>query len=286
MPVKKIVVPVRGDGKGEGVLSHAARLAHRHAAHVEVVHCRATPSDLIPYGVVVPSGLREQIKAQAATLADEEEAALRRRFEELMPRIGLEIVESGVPPVDRPSASWVEEPGKQVDVIRVHGRLADVIALARPDRDANLGANSLKAALYQTGRPVLMCPPGPGPGTLGAHVAVAWNGSLEATRAAALGLGLLRGADRVTVLGGPSGHECTDPPAFRRYLAAHGVESDEVSVGTAESSGEAIEKAFRASGADMLVMGAYSHSREHEVIFGGATQHMVDHAPHPVLMTH
>jgi nucleotide-binding universal stress UspA family protein len=36
----------------------------------------------------------------------------------------------------------------------------------------------------------------------------------------------------------------------------------------------------------MLVMGAYSHSREHEVIFGGATQHMVDHAPHPVLMTH
>ncbi len=67
-----------------------------------------------------------------------------------------------------------------VDVIRRHGRLADLIAVPQPDVDRNLGANSLKAALFRTGRPVLMVPNDVAPPeTLGAHVTIAWNGSLE-----------------------------------------------------------------------------------------------------------
>ena len=49
MTLRSILVPVRGDGKGEGVLNHALSLAKRHSAHLEVLHCRPKPEDMIPY---------------------------------------------------------------------------------------------------------------------------------------------------------------------------------------------------------------------------------------------
>ena len=62
-------------------------------------------------------------------------------------------------------------------MIRRHGRLADMICVAKPDVDRSLGANTLKAALFHTGRPVMMCPPTEtAPDALGARVAIAWNG--------------------------------------------------------------------------------------------------------------
>ena len=55
--IHKILVPVRGDGKGDNVLAHAAALARRFSAHIEVTHCRPRPQDLLPYGVPIPSEL-------------------------------------------------------------------------------------------------------------------------------------------------------------------------------------------------------------------------------------
>ena len=156
MSIAKILVPVRGDGKGDNVLAHAAAIARRHNAHIEAVHCRARPQDLIPHGGAVPRALREQLEAQAVELANAEEASLQEKFRARLARLGLDLIESGIPPRDRPSAGWCEEQGKQMDVIKRHGRLADLVAVAKPDRDRNLGVNTLKAALFSTGRPGLI----------------------------------------------------------------------------------------------------------------------------------
>ncbi len=61
-------------------------------------------------------------------------------------RLGLDLIETGIPPRDRPSAERCEEQGKQVDVIKRHRRLAGLVVVAKPDRDRNLGVNTLKAA--------------------------------------------------------------------------------------------------------------------------------------------
>ena len=286
MPVKKILVPVRGDGKGENVLAHAAAIARHHHAHVEVLHCRQRPADMIPYGVVVPSALREQIKRQAAELANTEEAALVRSFEELLPRLGLTRTD-GTNGHDGATASWHEEEGKMADVIRPWGRLADLIVVAKPDRDRNLGTNTLRAALYHAGRPVLMVPPGRAPpAELCRRLAIAWNGSMEASRAVALSLDLLREAEMVTVLDGGARHKASSGAELQRYLAFNGVASEIRAIKAGDEPGKVILREAAAAGADTLVMGAYSHSREHETVFGGATQHVVDHAAMPVVMVH
>ena len=287
MSIAKILVPIRGDGKGENVLAHAAAIARKHNAHIEAVHCRARPQDMIPHGIAVPPALREQLEAQAIELANVEEATLQERFRGRLAALGLDLIETRIPPRDRPSAEWCEEQGKQVDVIKSHGRLADLVVVAKPDRDRNLGVNTLKAALFNTGRPVLICPPADTvPQVLGERIAIAWNGSTEAARAVALALPLIQEADETIVLDGGAGDHGASGDELLRYLEIRGVKARSESISGGDNPGQAILAAAESAGADILVMGAYSHSREHESVFGGATQYVVDRTGMPVVMVH
>jgi nucleotide-binding universal stress UspA family protein len=287
MSIAKILVPIRGDGMGENVLAHAAAIARRHNAHIEAMHCRARPEDMIPHGLAVPTALRKQMQAQVVELANAEEASLQELLSELMGRLGLELIETGVPPRDRPSVGWCEEQGKQMDVIKRHGRLADLVAVAKPDRDRNLGTNTLKAALFNTGRPVLVCPPAEtAPQILGQRIAIAWNGSTEAARAVALALPLIQAADEIIVLDGGTGDHGATGDELLRYLEIRGVRARREPIAGGDNPGQAILATAKDAGADLLVMGAYSHSREYESVFGGATQYIVDRTSMPVVMVH
>ena len=101
MTVRTILVPVRGDGKGEGVLDHALCLARRHAAHLEVLHCRPRPEDLIPFGIFVPASLRKEIVSSAGTLANEEEGKVRDLFDRYCASHDIPMLDSAPWPRDR-----------------------------------------------------------------------------------------------------------------------------------------------------------------------------------------
>jgi len=279
MAIRKIVIPIRGDGKGENVLAHAAALARRYDAHVEALHCRARVEDLMPYGVPVPAFLRKQIEESAHGLANQEEATLREEFATLLGPLGLE---GGTA-----SASWREVPGKQIDVIKANGRLADLIVVAKPDRDRNLGANTLRSALLNTGRPVMMCPPRAGhPATLCDRVAIAWNGSIEAARAVALTSDILQQASEVTVLsGGDEIHGATSENLVA-YLAERGVTARLHRFDPGRAVGQALLTHSDDLGVDTLIMGAYGDSHERETVFGGNTQVVVDKATIPIIFVH
>ena len=281
MSLGKIMIPIRGDGKSENVLAHAAALARRFHAHVEAIHCRPQAKDLMPYGVPVPAFLKKQIAESATDLADEEEKKLRAEFDALLPQLGLTPGKGGN------AASWREEPGKQIDVIRIHGRLADVVVVAKPDRDRNLGANTLRAALFNTGRPVMMCPmQASHPSSLCEHVSIAWNGSVEASRAVALTTDIISAAARVTVL--TAGEEKSGASAenLLEYLELRGVNATLDRFKAERSIGRSLLERSAAAGADTLIMGAYGDSHEKETVFGGNTQTVVDTAEMPVIMVH
>lgn len=281
----RILVPVRGDGMGEAALAHAAALAHRHKAHIVVAHCRARPEEMMPYSTLLPSFARETILSQASELADQEEEALREALHGLADR--LDLAETDQPDGSRATVSFVEELGRMADVVRHNGRLADLIVVSKPDRDGNLGTNALKSAIFQTGRPVLMCPRteevAP---AFGARIAIGWNGSLEAARTVALTLDLAATADHVTVLAAGQGepHGATTEELLEYYrmrgIAAEAHRFD------ARKPGLALLEKTREVGASLLLMGAYGHSHERETLFGGNTQTVVDKAEIPVVLAH
>ena len=283
--IRRIVMPVRGDGKGDNVFAHAAALARRYAAHVVVTHCRARAEDMMPYGVPIPAAMKKLLLSQSATVADQVEAGLKAELEALASSFGVTM--SDAPIEGEPSASWVEEQGRQVDVIKRHGRLADLICVAKPDVDRNLGANTLKAALFNTGRPVMMCPHAdPPPATLGARLAIGWNGSSEASRAVALALPLIEGADDVAILSAGEEAHGTKAEDLESYLSGRGVAVRVERFAATRRIGAELLIRAKAAGADTLVMGAYSDSHERETVFGGNTQQVVDRSTMPVIMVH
>lgn len=286
MTVRTILVPLRGDGKGEGVLDHALCLARRHNAHLEALHCRPRPEDLIPFGVFVPATLRKEIVASAGTLANEEENKVRQLFDRYCRERDIPELNNGPWPRDRVSASWREETGKQAQVIGLRGRLADLIAVAQPDHEQNLGRNTLEAALMETGKLVLMCPPNP-VASVGARVAIAWNGSGESARAVTAALPLLHKADSVTLLTRDGEDLPVSAEEAKDYLAVHDIEAVLRGFKAAPSAvGQALLAGAKDIDADCLLMGAYGQSRRRELVMGGVTQHVVDHADMPIVLMH
>ncbi|MEL7116065.1 MAG: universal stress protein [Pseudomonadota bacterium] len=282
--IRKLMVPVRGDGKGDGVFAHAAVLAKAFGAHVQVVHCQPKAEDMMPFGVVIPDIVRRQIEQAANENAGMNEAHIRSEFKALADRLGLPV---DAPAPGKATASLEDYAGKQVDAVKHYGRLADLVCVPRPDRAMNLGANTLKAAIYGSGRPVLMCPPGEdAPATIGKHVTIGWNGSLEATRALAQGMAIVAAAESVTILTtGAEGHAASAEDLVA-YLALHGVTAQ---IHRFEKSGLVGDSLLAHSadlGADLLLMGAYHDSYERETIFGGNTQSVVSNAEIPVMLVH
>lgn len=283
--IRKILVPVRGDGKGDNVFAHATALARRFNAHVEVIHCRPRPEDMLPFGVPIPAMLLDQLLKRTSSVADAEEAVLRAEMLALCESFHLEMTDS--PSNVTASASFIERAGRQVDVIRRYGRLSDIIAVAKPDRDRNLGANTLKSALFHTGRSVLMCPEvnGNPPDTLGQNIAIAWNGSLEATRAVAISSDLIRQAKNITILCEADKPNSASAAELQAYLSSHDVSA---TINRIEGGGS-VAKRLLATSSDLgalLLMGAYGDSHERETVFGGNTQYVVDHAEKPVMLVH
>ena len=133
------------------------------------------------------------------------------------------------------------------------------------------------------GVPVLALPPDVS-GDLGQTVLIAWNGSCEATRAAHDALPFLHAANRVILCAvGDAGR---DEPCGRGRDAASGMALRLSSQQVAEPDGDAGEVLLAqaaAQAADLLVMGAYGHSRLRELVFGGATRHVLRAATLPVL---
>jgi nucleotide-binding universal stress UspA family protein len=281
----RILVPVWGDDMGETVLAHAAALAHRHGAHIVVAHCRARPEDMMPHGIPLPSFVRDTILKQASQMADQEETSLRDRLHQFA--MSLDLQEAERPAGNTATVQFIEEFGRLPDIIKHNGRLADLIVVTKPERDRNLGQNALKSGLFQTGRPVLMCPAGAAVAPdFGGHVTIGWNGSIEASRAVALTLDLVGAAHKVTILAAGAGKpHGASPEDLLDYYRLRGITADLVRF-EARNPGQALLEKTAELGAGLLIMGAYGQSHERETLFGGNTQSVVDKAEIPVVLAH
>lgn len=287
MSIRNILVPVRGDGKHDGLLNHALLLARRFNAHIDVVHCRPRPDDMIPFGVVVPDSVREQLAASANLSASADEEKLRAAFDAYCDRNGLAIVDRHQAPTDRVTMSWREELGKQPTVVGRLGRLTDIIVVPRPDRKRKLGYGTLEAGLFETGHMVVMCPPAKAE-IIGEHIAIGWSGTAEAARAVSIALPILDAAGKVTLIGvdtdqdRPLGLDELD-----LYLRSHGIKSEaRTQKSDSHHVGQTLLSEATSAGADSLLIGAYGQNRLRELVMGGVTRHLIDHADMPVFMTH
>ncbi|WP_068116032.1 universal stress protein [Tropicimonas marinistellae] len=279
-----IMMPVRGDGRGPVLFAHASALAKRFGAHVKVVHCHPKTEDLMPKGVVIPSFLRKQIEQASETSAGSDETFLHEKFSADAKKHGVSEQD---PELNKPTAKFYEYVGKQVDAVRHLGRLSDLICVSKPSKSENLGFNTLKEALFYSGRPVLVCADTDQVAPdLGKHVAIGWNGSMEASRAVALAMPLIENAEKVTILTGGKTEHAATAEEFQAYLGRRGVASEVVNFHVHGVPGRQLLAKCDEVGADLLIMGAYHESYERETLLGGNSAIVVEEAAIPVVMVH
>lgn len=178
-------------------------------------------------------------------------------------------------------------------VVAYRSRFADLVILPRPYGEGR-GHDSeavIESAMFDGGVPVLVLPDDVSLEQSPSNAVIAWNESSESLRAIRAAMPFLQAADTVSIaiIDPPQhGPERSDPGgALSQMLARHGIRA-EVSVlaKTMPRVADILNRHANDKNADLIVMGAYGHSRFRESILGGATRHMLEIAAVPVLMAH
>jgi nucleotide-binding universal stress UspA family protein len=277
--MKTILVPIEDGNDLGSALETALILARRCGSYIEGFALRwkiaeYAAADMIGT-VVFDADHREiaRIEMQA-----------RATFEAFMQKHG---VPRSTTTTDTPSFGWLEDAPAGDAFVGSYARVFDVVVMSRTDKNTtSLHNQAINSGLFESGRPILLAPPSP-PDQIGSNVLIAWNRSTEQARATAFAMPLLQKADRVTVLTVIGGTEVSGPSAeqLTQYLRRNRIGAELKKVGLdGRSTGETILATAQSLGCDLLIKGAYTQSRLRQMIFGGATQHVLENAVIPVLL--
>jgi nucleotide-binding universal stress UspA family protein len=178
------------------------------------------------------------------------------------------------------------------DRIVAHARVADLVVMARAPSHDRARQAVIEDVLFKSGRPMLIVPSHPVRARRWDKIVIGWNAKAEAVRAVAAALPFLTAAKQVaiaTVDATPSAAGHSDKPGreIADYLAHHGVAAEVRNVGgLGRTHGRALVDEAQAIDADLLVLGAYGHSRAREFMFGGVTRELLAGSPVPLLLAH
>jgi nucleotide-binding universal stress UspA family protein len=278
MTYKTILVHLNDKRRAEALLEPAIYLASRHNAHLIGMHVYASlpaPPVAVPFASKVlgslVAGERKETEEIASTFA---------RMTANQPFV----------------AEWRALKVPHVNLAAVvmdHGRSADLIIAGQTDPDWDLSPlmDFPERLALESGRPVLVVPYAGRYSEVGRNVVIAWKAGRESARAVFDTLPILTHAEKVQILEvkerRDNGTSLAPDTTIAASLARHGIKPTvRTSMAADLSVGDEILSRLADAGADLLVMGAYGHSRMRELVFGGATRHIARHMTVPTLFSH
>lgn len=290
MKYRTILAVVDESDASAAVITAALSIGSEMAAYVEALHVEPDPRTLLMMPARIPDDGRtfeDHVDALRSGVS-QRQAHVREQFgdrcvAEEVPM--LDDAESAEP--DRLNAYLRRVTGERSIEVAQRARSFDLIVMASPYIPAGSADRAtFEAGLFRSGRPVPVVPPGVSVGSL-QSIAIAWNGSREAVHAVTAAMPLLNRATDVCLIAIAEDRRAYRLDEFAWYLELHGLS---VAVHEEDPKGASIEEAlFRTVeevSADILVMGAYGHSRLREFALGGVTRHALKGSTTPIFMVH
>ncbi|HLN10848.1 MAG TPA: universal stress protein [Xanthobacteraceae bacterium] len=277
MSMRSILVPIEQHDLMTSTLETVLLVARRFGSYVEGFAMRPAIDNFVAM---------DPVSSMAMATVRQNDAEISRQARHLFET----FMQAHVPPAEpgTPSLSygWLDAAPDGDNFVGSYGRVFDITVIGRPgDQPQSPRMITLEAALFESGRPILIAPPTT-PTRLGENVLVAWNCSTEQAKTTAFAMPFLHQAKKVTVLTveggtvpGPTGAQ------LARYFERNGIAADAITVAPDKrTTGEVILARAQALGCDLVVKGAYTQSRLRQMIFGGTTRHILTNAMLPVLM--
>ncbi len=276
--MKSILVPVEDHEAMDEVLATALLFAQQFDSYLEGIALGPDLADMVAAdfsmsGVIFDDRTRRAFLHQA-----------RDRFEGFMAAHAVprrSDVAKGL------TFGWTGDTLMSPNAVGEYGRVFDVLAVGRPGNSASEPhASTLEAALFESGRPILIAPP-KAPQHLGSSVAIFWNGSSETARSIGFAMPLLLRARDVVVLATP-GIRWSGPSDAQLAcsLRRHGVPARTVAMKDTKTPGLALLEKAASLGSDLIIKGGYTQSRLRQMIFGSVTSTVLADAKLPVFMAH
>ena len=276
MRLTKILLPITRNGTSDSCAAAAFSLAGRSGAELEVLHPCLSPSARLPYSTELSPVYFDEL----ADVGKKQVALEKRQAKQWFAKVAR-----GHP---KTRAGLIAIEGLIAPTVSTRAKASDLTVLpAGATKEDEFWRSARDAALFQSGRPVLVVPK-EARGTIGTSVVIAWKDAVEAVRAVAASRPLLAEAKRIRLVAISEQISDPDPTAAAMidYLKLAGlrVELAELALDS-RPVGEVLLNEASGEGA-LLVMGAYGRWRWREWIFGGATHYVLHHTPVPVLMMH
>ena len=274
MSIKTVLVHLEADKYTPSRLDAAVALAADHDAHLVGLYVRPR--------VEIPAAIQTYLDAEILASSDR---AAREQADRIEAMSRERCGQAGVP------FEWRCEIGDSHEIVTLHARHADlaVVGQTPPESvDSLIFAHLPEDVAMGSGRPVMVIPYVGAHTEIGRRVMVAWNGSREAVRAVYDALPILERAERVIVLSVNPGEMRHIPGAdITAQLARHGVTAEASETANTDIPiGDVLLSRAVDFGVDLIVMGAYGHSRAREWVAGGATRHILAHMTVPALFSH
>ena len=269
------ILAIATSGSDDSAIAVAGQLAQQNGGRLSAFLATWMPPAIMAEGWVV-SPVWGNVRAQVGAQLQADLAKLRSRLE------------MGMNPVDRVDGEALE-PGQYPDAVAIRARHCDVTVVGCASSDVQ--SSLVEAALFGSGRPLLLAPPRWKPRKIGHNIVVAWKPTREAARALAEADDLAAHAHQITVVRVDTDHTETDCQASGGAIAAHlerrGLSARSCVVAPiGRSEARSILDHAEAIDADLIVMGGFGRSRMSEFIFGGMTREIMRSATIPVLLAH
>jgi nucleotide-binding universal stress UspA family protein len=285
--IKRILFPIAGSSSVESGLGTALTVATDFGAQLDVIFCRR------PFRSEVPLMVDEMGSEWFSSTAKSFEKEEKRRVSKARKLFDRITAERNIPyqqypnSAVMPAASWEVAARTPLDELILRAGATDMVVVGRSaDSVGDLTRSLVETALFACGQPVMIAPR-EAPASIGTRILVGWNRSAPSARALKNAMPFLGRAQSVTLFMVSTGAKAGPEPAdMASYLSLHGVNAD---IRVAPKGGTSVsEQLLSVAGeinADLLVMGAYSHSRLREFVLGGVTRDILNSAGLPVLMS-
>ncbi len=279
MPIRTILVALHTVDRAEEIIRISCSLAARHDAHL--------------IGLYVIPGVRYYASPAATHAAMDINAEQRNYYESHAEQVKQAFNDLARKEDIRSEWRCLQAEGPLMFGLTVsHGMQADLIVAGQTPSDGfdSFEPEFVEHVIMETGRPVLVVPREGTFDTVGTNALVAWNNTAESARAVSDSIPFLQKTDQTTVVWVNAGEfEGGNLPGseLAQMLARHNVNVSSAPIKTGKSEiGDVLLTKANDLGADLLVSGAYGHSRLREYLFGGVTRYLLDNMTMPILMSH
>lgn len=283
MTIRHLLVPLSSEVDPKSSLGTGFLVANEFNAHLEAIFYKNPLGGPIPFGI--DAQLFEDYQRERMEDQDKAAIAAHQVFDDRLIERKIDYLEGPIP-AERPSAAWRVSETPLVWGIRNEGAASDLIIVGRSaNNTSHIPYDLMEESLFYTGRPILIASEKP-PKNTGRKILIAWNRTRQSARAITAARPFIEFAKQVIVFSVATGvKQGPSAEQIGKYLGWHQIKNEVVEIPPDDRPvGEALLDEAEKREVDLIVMGAYSHSRLRELLLGGVTKHVLEHAALPVLM--